>query len=192
MSLSLSLSLSLPLSLSLLHSLSLTPTPTPFLTLTLTTSVTTRTHCTGTAAPFKGATDKVKIQIACFLHRELPIRLAHRAANLANTEQFKGNKHVENVISWYRTSFKALRACAAPTDIAKEEVFAKTLMDMYDICVYVYVYVYISLSLSVLSLILTTSHLVHNFYCHHDYYYRYERHSHTLITMAMAAHELRR
>ena len=99
--------------------------------------------------PFKGATDKVKIQIACFLHRELPIRLAHRAADLANTAQFKGNRHVENVISWYRTSFKALRACAAPTDIAKEEVFAKTLEDMYD------------------------------------------RHSHTLITMAMAAHELR-
>ena len=144
LALSLSLSLSLPLSLSLSHLLSLTPTPTHILTLTLTTSVTTRTHCTGTAAPFKGATAKVKIQIACFLHRELPIRLAHRAADLANTEQFKGNKHVENVISWYRTSFKALRACAAPTDIAKEEVFAKTLMDMYGI----YVYVYVSLSLS--------------------------------------------
>ncbi len=98
---------------------------------------------------FSGASERVKIQIACFLHRELPIRLAHRAVDLENTKEFADNRHVNNVISWYKTSFKALRACPAPTDAAKEEHFASICADMYD------------------------------------------RHSHTLITMAMAAHELR-
>jgi len=28
------------------------------------------------------ATEKVLIQVACFLHRELPVRLAHRAVKL--------------------------------------------------------------------------------------------------------------
>ena len=35
------------------------------------------------------ATDKVLLQVACFLHRELPVRLAHRACELESSGLFK-------------------------------------------------------------------------------------------------------
>lgn len=34
------------------------------------------------------ASDKVIMQVACFLHRELPVRLAHRAAKLEASQLF--------------------------------------------------------------------------------------------------------
>ena len=34
------------------------------------------------------ASDKVLMQVACFLHRELPVRLAHRATKLEGTPIF--------------------------------------------------------------------------------------------------------
>ena len=48
----------------------------------------------------EGASSRVRIQIACFLHRELPIRLAHRVLELEQTPEFSNNKHVQQVISW--------------------------------------------------------------------------------------------
>jgi len=38
---------------------------------------------------FSVASDRVKIQIACFLHRELPIRLAHRALALEKIKEVR-------------------------------------------------------------------------------------------------------
>ena len=35
--------------------------------------------------------ERVRLQIACFLHRELPIRLAHRVQNLESTGIFSNN-----------------------------------------------------------------------------------------------------
>ena len=95
------------------------------------------------------AIDRVKIQIACFLHRELPIRLAHRALELEKTPEFAGNKPIGNIAGWYRDSFSSLRECPAPTDLEKESKFADEVNQIF------------------------------------------ERHSHTLITMALGAHQLR-
>ena len=113
-------------------------------------------------------TQRIMIQVACFLHRELPIRLAQRAVKLEAsplfarsgklipsmicnllfiTFLFLGN--IKNVASWYKTSFAQLRACPVPNDPEKEAIFAKVIESIY------------------------------------------ERHSTTLITMAKGAHELR-
>lgn len=80
----------------------------------------------------KDAQMRVLIQIACFLHRELPVRLAHRALELENTEDFKENAQFHSVCTWYKQSFAALRACPAPIDKEKEELFAKCVMDIYE------------------------------------------------------------
>jgi pyruvate dehydrogenase kinase 2/3/4 len=98
---------------------------------------------------YAGASDRVKVQIACFLHRELPIRLAHRALQLEGFPLFQNNKYIMGIASWYRMSFAALRMCPAPTDPAKEKIFRKAVADIY------------------------------------------ERHSHTLVTMAMGAQQIR-
>jgi pyruvate dehydrogenase kinase 2/3/4 len=95
------------------------------------------------------ATDRVKIQIACFLHRELPIRLAHQVLELETTTEFRDIKPIMNIAGWYRSSFAALRDCPAPTDIVKEEAFSRVVSGIF------------------------------------------ERHSHTLINMALGAHMLR-
>ena len=95
------------------------------------------------------ASDRVKIQVACFLHRELPVRLAHRACELDEYALFGESSHIKNVCSWYKQSFQQLRECPAPTDPEREEVFARAIESIY------------------------------------------ERHSHTLITMAKGAHEIR-
>ena len=81
---------------------------------------------------FSQASDRVKIQIACFLHRELPIRFAHRALELEKQPEFQGNKHIMTIASWYRRSFAIIRECPAPVDIAKEEAFSKCIKDIYE------------------------------------------------------------
>jgi hypothetical protein len=103
----------------------------------------------GSMTPKASVSDRVKIQVACFLHRELPVRLAHRACELEEFPLFSESKHINNVRSWYQKSFQQIRETAAPTDLDKEELFAKAIESIY------------------------------------------ERHSHTLVTMAMGAHEIR-
>ena len=99
--------------------------------------------------PKASVSDRVKIQVACFLHRELPVRLAHRACELEDYPLFSKSSAIRNVCSWYKQSFQQLRECPAPTDVEKEERFSKAIESIY------------------------------------------ERHSHTLITMAKGAHEIR-
>jgi len=123
------------------------------------------------------ASDKVLMQVACFLHRELPVRFSHRATKLEASALFnKSGKslqlpsvairtstyrlgirislltfiaNIRNVSSWYKTSFAQIRACPVPQDPEKEAMFAKVIESIY------------------------------------------ERHGSTLITMAKGAHELR-
>lgn len=119
------------------------------------------------------ASEKVLMQVACFLHRELPVRLAHRAVKLESYPPFNNSGkilmsyfgescsfahiffpfhctvNIRNVTNWYKTSFAQLRACPVPQDLEKEENFARVIESIY------------------------------------------ERHSSTLITMAKGAHELR-
>lgn len=76
--------------------------------------------------------EKIRIQVACFLHRELPVRFAHRAIELENYPLFRENKHIMTVCNWYRESFRSLRECPAPVDTEKEEMFARTVNNIYD------------------------------------------------------------
>ena len=54
------------------------------------------------------ATDLVLIQVASFLRRELPIRLAHRSRDLAAVPMMKDMKSVKQVRSWYLQSLNEL------------------------------------------------------------------------------------
>jgi len=79
-----------------------------------------------------GASERVQIQVACFLHRELPIRLAHRAVELENSQLYKESQSIRNVCSWYKRSFAQIRAAKAPVDLDKEATFAKVIEDIYE------------------------------------------------------------
>lgn len=76
--------------------------------------------------------EKIIIQVACFLHRELPVRLAHRAVQLQESPLFLKSVHIQNVCSWYRTSFAQLRSCPVPYDREKEKQFAKVIESIYE------------------------------------------------------------
>ena len=83
------------------------------------------------------ARQKVLIQVACFLHRELPVRLAHRAVKLEASPLFSKSgmiiileqenilrlftnlDNIGNVCSWYKKSFSQLRECTVPSDDEK-------------------------------------------------------------------------
>lgn len=87
------------------------------------------------ALPFfesASANDQILIQVACFLHRELPVRLAHRACELEATDLFKHSEGIASVCNWYKTSFYEIRQCEAPTDMEKEAAFAKIIESIYD------------------------------------------------------------
>ncbi len=80
----------------------------------------------------QAASERVRIQVACFLHRELPVRLAHRAVELEAYELFSKSPSIMNVCNWYKTSFAQLRVCPAPTDLDKEAQFAKVIESIYE------------------------------------------------------------
>ena len=76
--------------------------------------------------------ENINIQVASFLHRELPIRLAHRALALESIDIFRRSLHVSEVASWYKKSFQQLIDCPAPKDVKTEQLFAKTISDIYE------------------------------------------------------------
>jgi pyruvate dehydrogenase kinase 2/3/4 len=71
-------------------------------------------------------------QIACFLHRELPVRLAHRAVELEETPVFKSSSSIRTVCNGYKRSFAEITSCPAPFDKDKEAQFARILEDIYE------------------------------------------------------------
>ena len=75
--------------------------------------------------------ERVQIQVACFLHRELPIRLAHRVVELEAIPIMRESTHVAKVISWYKQSFQEIRSAQAPVDVEKEDSFYKTLEGIF-------------------------------------------------------------
>ena len=76
--------------------------------------------------------ERICIQIACFLHRELPVRLAHRAVELEDHPLFKSSPSIQSVSSWYKTSFAQLRSTPVPHDIEKEKMFSKVIESIYE------------------------------------------------------------
>ncbi|KAJ1410185.1 branched-chain alpha-ketoacid dehydrogenase [Ochromonadaceae sp. CCMP2298] len=86
--------------------------------------------------PFKlqsnKASDKVVMQVACFLHRELPVRFSHRAVELENHPLLSRSPSIRNIAQWYKTSFMQIRDCPVPQDAEKEEVFARCIDRIYE------------------------------------------------------------
>ncbi|CAM9744363.1 unnamed protein product [Discosporangium mesarthrocarpum] len=77
----------------------------------------------------KGISTKQKmlIQVASFLHRELPIRLAHRVRDLESVPDMLAQKSVKQVREWYVQSYEELRNCPVPDSVEVEHKFAKLL-----------------------------------------------------------------
>lgn len=80
----------------------------------------------------KDRIDKICIQIACFLHRELPVRIAHRVLELNSLELFQESPSIQGVCQWYKTSFAQLRKAPVPMDLDKEEHFARVIESIYE------------------------------------------------------------
>jgi pyruvate dehydrogenase kinase 2/3/4 len=69
---------------------------------------------------------------AQFLHNELPVRLAHRVAELENLPYgLSAKPHVLKVRDWYVESFKELRGFPKIRDAADEQHFTGLLKHIY-------------------------------------------------------------
>jgi pyruvate dehydrogenase kinase 2/3/4 len=75
---------------------------------------------------------RVRIQVACFLHRELPIRLAHRALELDSYPLFSNSPSIKTICNLYKQSFKEIRECEIPRSIEKENAFANVIESIYE------------------------------------------------------------
>ncbi|KAG5183205.1 pyruvate dehydrogenase kinase [Tribonema minus] len=75
--------------------------------------------------------DKMLIQVASFLHRELPIRLAHRVRDLESVPEMLQQKSIQQVREWYVQSYDDIRQCPPPRTREVEKHFAKLLHDIY-------------------------------------------------------------
>jgi pyruvate dehydrogenase kinase 2/3/4 len=101
------------------------------------------------------ASELVLFQIASFLHRELPVRIAHRVEHLQSAPYLQNNgtffndlrtftllvlhstlgcaASIQKVCGWYKNSFAKLRSAPAPTTPEKREEFTKVLQSIYDV-----------------------------------------------------------
>lgn len=69
---------------------------------------------------------------AQFLHNELPVRLAHRVAELENLPYgLSAKPHVLKVRDWYVESFKDLKAYNKIKDAGDEQQFTTLLRHIY-------------------------------------------------------------
>ena len=79
------------------------------------------------------ATERVLIQVAGFLRRELPVRLAHRIKDLDHTPLMNQMSSVQQVKNLYLKSFEDLVAMKAKIQDQKDETeFAKLIEDIYE------------------------------------------------------------
>jgi pyruvate dehydrogenase kinase 2/3/4 len=79
------------------------------------------------------ATDLVLIQVAGFLRRELPIRLAHRIRDLQTVPVFSDMASIVGVRDLYRKSFQDLIELPNKiTTVAQEDEMARALERIYD------------------------------------------------------------
>ncbi|CAB1102010.1 unnamed protein product [Ectocarpus sp. CCAP 1310/34] len=71
---------------------------------------------------------KMLIQVASFLHRELPIRLAHRVRDLESVPDMLAQKSVRE---WYVISYEEIRKFPRPVTVDEEVRFAELLKGIY-------------------------------------------------------------
>lgn len=74
----------------------------------------------------------ILLTVAAFLHRELPIRLAHRVYDLDRLERLHEMPSVKLVREWYAQSAVEILECKRPTDKESEAHFANTILNIYD------------------------------------------------------------
>ena len=86
-----------------------------------------------TAAPSgESARARMLFQVAMFLHRELPIRLAHRVRDLDSIPHLSALKGTRDVRGMYARSFDEIRQAPTPNTLGREKYFAEMLKGIYD------------------------------------------------------------
>ena len=119
------------------------------------------------------------IQIATFLRRELPVRLARRVLDLHSLPQgLHAMPSVVLVREWYEQSFAEIRRSPPPIDIESESAFARLLQAPPPRCRPHTPHATRAVRRARRSAVACTQGI-------------YERHAPTLVTMAKGVHELR-
>lgn len=77
------------------------------------------------------ATDRIRMQVASFIRREMPIRLAHRILDLDQVPMLRNMPSVLKVKDIYTQSFLDMVDQPKIHTLAEEEAFAKTLEALY-------------------------------------------------------------
>eukprot|EP01084_Bolivina_argentea_P004192 7970_1 len=75
---------------------------------------------------------QIRLQIAQFLYRELPIRLAHRVRHLESVPVLLEQPSVALVHDWYAQSYEEIVESVLPSDEAEEGVFADFILQIYE------------------------------------------------------------
>lgn len=76
--------------------------------------------------------DAMRCQTAAFLHRELPVRLAHRVRDLQDMPHgLSGMPSVVQVRHWYEESFEEIVSLKQPTTSAEEIAVAEALSNIF-------------------------------------------------------------
>lgn len=83
------------------------------------------------AAPGRPSRDQMLVRVASFLHREMPIRLAHRVLELEGVPDLLHQKSIRLVREWYVQSYKDLVDAPFPNTKELEENFAAILQSVY-------------------------------------------------------------
>jgi len=71
-------------------------------------------------------------QISCFLHRELPIRIAKTVKHLLSSPHFVRSANMQKVCNSYANSFRQLRAAPVPSNPEAREQYTILLSSLYD------------------------------------------------------------
>ena len=74
---------------------------------------------------------RMLFQVAMFLHRELPIRLAHRVRDLDCIPHLSALPSTRAVRQMYAQSFEEIRAASTPNTVIRETSFAELLGNIY-------------------------------------------------------------
>jgi len=140
----------------------------------------------GNDADDAAKTQKMLMQVAMFLHRELPIRLAHRVRDLDSIPHLSGLAGTKAVRTMYARSFEEIRA--APTPKCVNGVFIFFEIARFSLC--------FSLAAHSFNILHFSSVCVLSTVPRERYFAElcqsiYARHSSVLLMMARSAYELR-
>lgn len=76
--------------------------------------------------------ERIIQQVACFLHREIPVRIAHRIVQIQSFPLYSRSSSMQNVCSWYKSAFSKIKSSPIPDTPEKEAEYANLLHEIYD------------------------------------------------------------